>query len=209
MNISEKLKKCRLDNNMTQADVAEKLNVSRKSISGWENNRNYPDISNLVTISKLYNISLDDLLDDDRIVQHYKMQTKINHSNRYITTFFYIMNIVFLLLGYIELFKLFNINIILIPLLLLVNTVLLLIHYDNWHNLSNKKPMIKITLTFILHLIVGAIIFEFALGYGFVINLDHEDVNFINGFLTGKFFLLILLTISFTSVFFLHPTRKN
>lgn len=208
MNISEKLKKCRLDNNMTQADVAEKLNVSRKSISGWENNRNYPDISNLVTISKLYNISLDDLLDDDRIVQHYEMQTKINHSNRYITNFFYIMNIVFLLLGYIELFKLFNINIILIPLLLLVNTVLLLIHYDNWHNLSNKKSIIKITLTFVLHLMVGAIIFEFALGYGFVINLDHEDVNFINGFLTGKFFLLILLTISFTSVFFLRPNRN-
>ncbi|GEP19490.1 helix-turn-helix transcriptional regulator [Pediococcus argentinicus] len=208
MNISEKLKKCRLDNNMTQADVAEKLNVSRKTISGWENNRNYPDISNLVTISKLYNISLDDLLDDDRIVQHYELQTKINHNNRHIYNFFYIVNILFLLLGYIEFFNLFKIHIILISLFLLINTILLLAHYDNWYSLSNKKSIIKITLTFIIHIIVGAFMFELFLLYGTTINLDHEDVNFINGFLTGKFFVLTLLSTSFTSVFFLRPNRN-
>ena len=62
MTIAEKIKKLRKDNNMTQEDLAEKLNVSRQTISKWETNITIPDADNIVAISKLFNITTDELL---------------------------------------------------------------------------------------------------------------------------------------------------
>ena len=63
MLIADKIKKLRKDNNMTQEDLAEKLNVSRQTISKWETNITIPDADNIVAISKLFNITTDELLD--------------------------------------------------------------------------------------------------------------------------------------------------
>ncbi|MDK0696046.1 helix-turn-helix transcriptional regulator [Clostridium perfringens] len=62
MKISTILKQHRLDLNLTQEQVAEKIFVSTKSISNWENDKNFPDIESLVRLAKLYNLSLDSLL---------------------------------------------------------------------------------------------------------------------------------------------------
>ncbi|WP_042346428.1 helix-turn-helix domain-containing protein [Bacillus massiliigorillae] len=62
MSLGEKLKKGRLDKKLSQADVADQLNISRQSISKWENGYNYPDIDNLILLSKLYEMSTDELL---------------------------------------------------------------------------------------------------------------------------------------------------
>ena len=53
MKIGDKLKKARMDKNMTQEEVAEKIFVSRQSISNWENNKTYPDIGNVIALSDL------------------------------------------------------------------------------------------------------------------------------------------------------------
>lgn len=66
MKIGEKLKKGRIDINMTQEEVSNVLNVSRTTISSWEVNRTYPSLDMLVTLSDLYDISLDALLREDR-----------------------------------------------------------------------------------------------------------------------------------------------
>lgn len=63
MTIAEKIKKLRKDNNMTQEDLSEKLNVSRQTISKWETNVVIPDADNIVSICKLFNITTDELLD--------------------------------------------------------------------------------------------------------------------------------------------------
>ena len=63
MTIAEKIKQLRKDNSMTQEDLAEKLNVSRQTISKWETNTTIPDADNIVAISKLFNITTDELLD--------------------------------------------------------------------------------------------------------------------------------------------------
>ena len=63
MTRAEKIKQLRKDNNMTQEDLAEKLNVSRQTISKWETNITIPDADNIVAISKLFNITTDELLD--------------------------------------------------------------------------------------------------------------------------------------------------
>ena len=63
MTIAEKIKQLRKDNSMTQEDLAEKLNVSRQTISKWETSVTIPDVDNIVAISILFNITTDELLD--------------------------------------------------------------------------------------------------------------------------------------------------
>ena len=63
MTIAEKIKQLRKDNSMTQEDLAEKLNVSRQTISKWETSVTIPDADNIVAISKLFDITTDELLD--------------------------------------------------------------------------------------------------------------------------------------------------
>ena len=83
MKIGDKLKKARMDKNMTQEEVAEKIFVSRQSISNWENNKTYPDIGNVIALSDLYQISLDELLKgSDNFMKHLEESTDIVKSNK-------------------------------------------------------------------------------------------------------------------------------
>lgn len=65
MRFGERLKKARSDMNLTQGDVANELYVTRQTISSWENEKTYPDISSLIQLSNYYQISLDTLLKED------------------------------------------------------------------------------------------------------------------------------------------------
>ena len=69
MDFGEKIKNYRKENNFTQDDLAEKLHVSRQSISKWETGNAYPNYSLLLDIAKLLNESVDDLLSTREIVQ--------------------------------------------------------------------------------------------------------------------------------------------
>lgn len=62
MKFSEQIKKIRTDNKLTQEQLAQKLNISRQTISSWENNRNLPDLEMVVTVAKLFGLSLDQLI---------------------------------------------------------------------------------------------------------------------------------------------------
>ncbi|MGR5989464.1 helix-turn-helix domain-containing protein [Bacillus paranthracis] len=62
MNFSTQIKRIRIEQNLTQEQFSKKLNVSRQTISSWENNRNLPDLEMVVTIAKMFNISLDQLI---------------------------------------------------------------------------------------------------------------------------------------------------
>ncbi len=56
------LKNLRKSAKLTQEDVAEKLNVSRQTVAKWESGESLPDIDNCILLSKLYRVSLDDLV---------------------------------------------------------------------------------------------------------------------------------------------------
>jgi len=56
------LKTLRKINKYTQEEVAEKINVSRQSVAKWENNESVPDINSCVKLTKLYNVTLDNLV---------------------------------------------------------------------------------------------------------------------------------------------------
>lgn len=65
MIFSEKLKAERNKKGWTQDELAEKLFVSRQSVSKWENNQNYPSIEIIIKISDLFGITIDELLRSD------------------------------------------------------------------------------------------------------------------------------------------------
>ncbi len=97
MKIGDQLKKARLDKNMTQEEVAEKIFVSRQSISNWENNKTYPDIGNVIALSDLYGISLDELLKgSDNFMKHLEESTDIVKSNKKLI-FFIILALLFMI----------------------------------------------------------------------------------------------------------------
>ena len=73
MEINQKLKNARINMNLTQEDVAEKIMISRQTISNWENGKSLPDIMSIINLSELYQISLDELLKGDL-----KLREKIN-----------------------------------------------------------------------------------------------------------------------------------
>ena len=65
--IADKLIDLRKKKGLSQESVAEKLGISRQAISRWERAESAPDINNLAELSKLYEISLDDLLNTDMV----------------------------------------------------------------------------------------------------------------------------------------------
>lgn len=65
MILSDKIIVLRKQHGMSQEDLAEKLNISRQAISRWENGSAIPDASNILQLSKIFNVTTDYLLNDD------------------------------------------------------------------------------------------------------------------------------------------------
>lgn len=69
MTFGEKLAKLRKEHNYTQEQLADKLDVSRQSVSKWESDVAYPETDKLVKLSKLFHCSIDYLLDNQTAEQ--------------------------------------------------------------------------------------------------------------------------------------------
>ena len=70
------LKKLRNENNLTQEILAEKLNVSSRTVSRWETGSNMPDISMLVELSEFYQISIPEIIDGERKSEKMNQETR-------------------------------------------------------------------------------------------------------------------------------------
>lgn len=69
MDISIQIKKLREKNDLTQESFAEKIYVSRQAVSKWENGRGVPDIENIISISELFDVSLDELIKGNKKIK--------------------------------------------------------------------------------------------------------------------------------------------
>lgn len=65
MNIATQIKIYRKQLNWSQDDLAEKVYVSRQTISNWETEKSYPDLQSLFLLSNCFNISIDELVKGD------------------------------------------------------------------------------------------------------------------------------------------------
>lgn len=81
MEIGQKLRQARLDCRLTQEAVAERVGVTRQTVSNWENNRSYPDIASLLALGDLYSLTLDELLKGDvAMIRHLEESTDLVRS---------------------------------------------------------------------------------------------------------------------------------
>lgn len=81
MTLGKRLKKVRIEKGFSQAEVADFLNISRQSISRWETDKSYPDIDNLVELSKYYEVSIDELLTETKVLQQ-EINEKTEQMNK-------------------------------------------------------------------------------------------------------------------------------
>ena len=65
MEIGKKIKKYREQINLSQEELADKVYVSRQTVSNWENNKSYPDINSLKQLSNIFDVSLDEFIKGD------------------------------------------------------------------------------------------------------------------------------------------------
>lgn len=68
MEFCKKLQQLRNQKNLTQEELAQKLFISRTAVSKWESGRGYPSIDSLKAISKLFSITVDNLLSCDELI---------------------------------------------------------------------------------------------------------------------------------------------
>jgi len=78
MNLGTQIKKYRVEFSLSQDELAEKLFVTRQSISNWENDKTYPDIKSLVLMSEVFFVSLDELVKGDMEI----MKKEISEQDR-------------------------------------------------------------------------------------------------------------------------------
>ena len=76
MELGQRLKDIRNLNKMSQEELADKIYVSRQTISNWENDKSYPDIHSLIMLSEIFNVTLDELVKGDIEI----MKEKINED---------------------------------------------------------------------------------------------------------------------------------
>lgn len=78
MQIGEKIKIIRENKKISQENMAKSLHVSYQAVSNWERGKSYPDISNIIMISDLYNISLDELIREDKNYKELLLEKKVS-----------------------------------------------------------------------------------------------------------------------------------
>ena len=105
MDIGRKIQELRKVSGMTQEQLAEKLNISRQTVSKWETSSTLPDLESILKLCRIFHISLDDLLEEEKKLQSKEERitledlARINRHSRKITLLF-ISGLLFLMIAF-------------------------------------------------------------------------------------------------------------
>lgn len=190
MNISESIKYYRQKNHLTQKSLANLLNVSDKTISSWENHRTCPDTDMLRNLSKIFKVSVDDLL------KEYSHSNHVNHILKYNKNIFkyrkYLLffNILLVCLSYFEITELFGFH---FPIINIFNILFIIFSFlfikFNFIHIFSKSNIILFSFSMIF-LFFSSHIFTNVLN---VVNGNSE--TYIRGFIMGRSVLLCIVSI--------------
>ncbi|USS88238.1 helix-turn-helix domain-containing protein [Fructilactobacillus hinvesii] len=151
MNLSKKIKKARTDLNLTQSEVAKKLNISRKTLSSWENERSNPDPDSLKQLSSILKIDINELLNIEK--QDHKSQ-KSSKKFHFGQVLFGLNALTLLINCLVSLFTSSNyFGLTLMELILVIFTL----HYFKIKNIKLTIPYegLSILVTFIVSIIIS------------------------------------------------------
>ena len=204
--------KCRREKNMTQEDLAEKLGVSNKSISRWENGKTLMDISLFEPLCNELDISIIELLNGERIndKKRDKLYTKtlINYSNKVgsrnkqvILTILFIMSLMPMLLyqfgGMRGVQEISGLIILLSPITIVS---IILFFLGIWFNFKNKMTNKILGGIGVIGIVISEI-YEFFTWYTIGITKDINLYNSIN--LTfPEFYIGLLISVIMVFIYF-------
>ena len=204
--------KCRREKNMTQEDLAEKLGVSNKSISRWENGKTLMDISLFEPLCNELDISIIELLNGERVNDKKKdklyTKTLINYSNKVgsrnkqvILTILFIMSLMPMLLyqfgGMRGVQEISGLIILLSPITIVS---IILFFLGIWFNFKNKMTNKILGGIGVIGIVISEI-YEFFTWYTIGITKDINLYNSIN--LTfPEFYIGLLISIIMVFIYF-------
>lgn len=204
--------KCRREKNMTQEDLAEKLGVSNKSISRWENGKTLMDISLFEPLCNELDISIIELLNGERIndKKRDKLYTKtlINYSNKVgsrnkqvILTILFIMSLMPMLLyqfgGMRGVQEISGLIILLSPITIVS---IILFFLGIWFKFKNKKTNKILGGIGVIGIVISEI-YEFFTWYTIGITKDINLYNSIN-LAFPEFYIGLLISIIMVFIYF-------
>ncbi len=204
--------KCRREKNMTQEDLAEKLGVSNKSISRWENGKTMMDISLFEPLCKELDISIIELLNGERINDKKKdklyTKTLINYSNKVgsrnkqvILTILFIMSLMPMLLyqfgGMRGVQEISGLIILLSPITIVS---IILFFLGIWFKFKNKKTNKILGGIGVVGIVISEI-YEFFTWYTIGITKDINLSNSIN-LAFPEFYIGLLISIIMVFIYF-------
>lgn len=99
MELGNQIKHYRNEKGLSQEELAERVYVTRQTISNWENNKNYPDINSIVLLSEIFEISIDNLIKGDLE----KMKKEINSEEVKKLNFYSLMMAILMIAAIISL----------------------------------------------------------------------------------------------------------
>lgn len=204
--------KCRREKNMTQEDLAEKLSVSNKSISRWENGKTMMDISLFEPLCNELDISIIELLNGERINDKKKdklyTKTLINYSNKVgsrnkqvILTILFIMSLMPMLLyqfgGMRDVQEISGLIILLSPITIIS---IILFFFGIWFKFKNKKTNKILGGIGVIGIVISEI-YEFFTWYTIGITKDINLYNSIN-LAFPEFYIGLLISIIMVFIYF-------
>ncbi len=204
--------KCRREKNMTQEDLAEKLGVSNKSISRWENGKTMMDISLFELLCNELDISIIELLNGERINDKKKdklyTKTLINYSNKVgsrnkqvILTILFIMSLMPMLLyqfgGMRGVQEISGLIILLSPITIVS---IILFFLGIWFKFKNKKTNKILGGIGVVGIVISEI-YEFFTWYTIGITKDINLYNSIN-LAFPEFYIGLLISIIMVFIYF-------
>ena len=100
LEVGNQIKKYRSELKLSQEELAQKIYVTRQTVSNWENGKSYPDIHSLLMLSTLFNISLDQLIKGDVKVMKQEINkeeiARLKRLSAIVSTFLVISIILFI-----------------------------------------------------------------------------------------------------------------
>ncbi|MCK8626658.1 helix-turn-helix transcriptional regulator [Apilactobacillus kunkeei] len=197
MSIGEKVKYYRLNNKMTQQELSNKINVSRKTVSSWENNRSKPDIQTIIDLSSLFHVDVNELILDNNISDNYcELVKETNKNNRYRLLLIYV-NLITLVLGYIHFLRIIEFNGIMIMVLIIIINLINFMLIRKVGGFNNFRYFFN--LLFILC---------FNLSLGFLSIPANKNSDYLSGYAIGRSVFAIVISVMLLFEFKLLNKRR-
>lgn len=194
MKLAENLKKCRQNKSLTQNKLANKLHVSRKTISNWENGRSQPSFQMLNILSKIYEVPTVNLLNGSSK----KPNGKVLIS--------YYLNITLFVISVLSHFFVRHTHIpLIITLMLLINLIYLFVHYKDWspNIIGNKVGTVCLIFISFVFAMIDSFVYS-QIGFPNIV----KNSPYFQGAFLGSATHILIMTLSFFMILFLSKNLR-